>query len=94
MWGWNCQVWEKSKRTIQCDKRTVICDVGSAQCKDETVKCEKKTITCDVGTTQYKDRTVKCEKKVRKPPNVIKELSHMILKMHNVKMESSNMRKK
>ena len=33
---------KKSKETTQCDKRTVIYDVGIAQCEDETVKCEKK----------------------------------------------------
>ena len=54
-------MWEKNKGTTQCDKRTVICDVGIAQCKGETVKCEKKkskrttkcekkTVTCNVGT--------------------------------------------
>ena len=55
MWRWNHQVWEKckdgtvkcekkSKGTTQCDKRTVICDVGIAQCDDETIKCEKKKV--------------------------------------------------
>ena len=52
---------KKSKETTKCEKRTVTCDVGIAQCEDETVKCEKKsketikcekrTVTCDVGTT-------------------------------------------
>ena len=60
----------------------------------ETTKCEKKTITCDIGTTQYEYGTVKCEKKVNKPPNVRKELSHMMLVLHNVRMKSSNVRKK
>ena len=32
----------KNKGTIKCDKRIVICDVGTAQYEDETVKCEKK----------------------------------------------------
>ena len=59
-----------------------------------TTKCEKKTVTCEVGTVQCEDGTVKCEKKVREPPNVRKELSHMMLGLHNVGMESSNMRKK
>ena len=45
----------------------------------EITKCEKKTVTCDVRTTQYKDGTIKCEKKVREPPNVRKELSHVML---------------
>ena len=53
-------MWEKSKETTECEKITVICDVRTAQCKDEIVKCEKKskettqcdkiTITCDIGT--------------------------------------------
>ena len=105
MWGWNCQVWEKSKRITQYDKRIIICDVGTAQCKDRTVKCEKKkskentkyekkTITCDVGTTQYKDETVKCEKKVKEPLNVRKKLSHVMLELYNVRMKPSNVRKK
>ena len=37
---------------------------------------------------------VKCEKKVTKPPNVTKELSYVILELHNVRMEPSNVRKK
>ena len=40
----------RKKGTTQCDKRIVICNVGTAQCEDETVKCEKKTVTCDVRT--------------------------------------------
>ena len=60
-----------------------------------TTKCEKRTITYDVGTAQYENRIVKCEKKkVRKPPNVRKELSHVILELHNVRIKSSNVRKK
>ena len=33
---------KKNKETTKCEKRTVICDVGIAQCEDEIVKCEKK----------------------------------------------------
>ena len=33
---------KKNKGTTIYDKRTVTCDVGIAQCEDETVKCEKK----------------------------------------------------
>ena len=32
----------KNKETTECDKNTVICDVGIAQYKDGIVKCEKK----------------------------------------------------
>ena len=42
MWGWNRQVWEKSKGTTKCEKRTVTCDVETTQYEDGTVKCEKK----------------------------------------------------
>ena len=59
-----------------------------------TTKCEKRTVTCDVGTVQYEDRTVKCEKKVREPPTVRKELSYVMLKLHNVRMEPPSVRKK
>ena len=54
----------------------------------------KKTVTGDVGTAQYNDGTVKCEKKVREPPNVTKELSYVLLELHNVRIKSSNVRKK
>ena len=33
-------------------------------------------------------------KKIREPPNVRKELSHVILELHNVRIEPSNVRKK
>ena len=79
-------------------------DYGTTQYEDKTVKCEKKnkgttecdkrTVTCDIGTAQYENRIVKCEKKVREPMNVTKELSHMMLELHNVRMGPSNMRKK
>ena len=32
----------KCKGTTKCEKRTVICDVGVAQCEDGIVKYEKK----------------------------------------------------
>ena len=52
-------MWRKKKRTIECDKRIVKYDVGTAQRKDETVKwekknkgtieCDKRTVICDIG---------------------------------------------
>ena len=60
----------------------------------ELQNVRKKTVTCDTRTTICEDGTVKCEKKVREPPNVRKELSHMILELHNVRMKPSNVRKK
>ena len=92
-------------KTTKCEKKkTITCDVGTVQCEDETVKykkkskrttqCEKRTVTCDVGTVQCEDEIVKYEKKVRESPNVRKELSHMMLELHNVRMEPSNVREK
>ena len=95
-------MWKKSKGTAKSVKRTITCDVETAQYEDGTVKCEKKVreppnvtkkiIICDVGTTQCEDGQM-WEKKVREPLNVRKELSHVILELHNVKMEPSNVRK-
>ena len=59
-----------------------------------TIKCEKRTVTYDVETAQREDGTIKYEKKVRELPNVRKELSHMMLELHNVRIEPSNVRKK
>ena len=99
-------MWEKkSKRTAQCKKRTITCDVKIAQCEDRTIKCEKKikeitkcekkTITCDVGTIWCEDGIIKCEeKKVREPHNVRKKLSYGMLELHNGRMKPSNVRKK
>ena len=50
-------------------------------------KFGKSIVTCDVKTTQYKDGIVKYEEKIREPSNVTKELSHMMLELHNVRME-------
>ena len=66
-------MWEKSKGTTKCEKRTVTYNIGAVQCEDETIKCEKKSketiqcdkriVICDVGIAQCEDETVKCEKK-------------------------------
>ena len=50
-------------------------------------------VTCVVGTTQCENKTIKCKKKVREPLNVTKELLYVMLKLHNVRIEPSNMRK-
>ena len=42
MWGWNRQMWEKSKGTTEYDKNIVTCDVGSVQYEDGIIKYEKK----------------------------------------------------
>ena len=42
-------MWEKSKGTTKCEKRTITFDVETTQCEVETVKGEKK----GKGTTKY-----------------------------------------
>ena len=54
----------------------------------------KITVTCDVRTAQREDGTIKYEKKLRKPLNVTKELSYVMLESHNVRIEPLNVRKK
>ena len=58
-----------------------------------TIECNKSIITCDISTTQCEDCTIKYEKKIKKPTNVTKVQSYMILVLHNVKMVPSNVRK-
>ena len=60
----------------------------------EPPNVRKKTVTCDVRTAQCEDRTIKCEKKVREPLNLRKELSYVMLELHNMKMESSSVKKR
>ena len=75
-------------------KKTVTCDVETAQCEDETIKCEKKVreppnVRKELSYVILKPHTLKIE-----PLNVIKELSYVILKPHNVRIELSNVRRK
>ena len=72
----------------------MIIESSNVRKKKGTIKCDKRIIKCDVGTAQYEDGTVKCEKKVREPPNVRKKLSHVMLELHNVKIEPSKVKKK
>ena len=62
--------------------------------KKGTTICDKRTVKFEIGTVQCENGTVKCEKKVREPLNVRKKLSHVMLELHNVKMEPSNVTKK
>ena len=62
--------------------------------KKGITKCDKRTITCNVGTAQYDDKIIKCEKRKKKPQNVTKVMSNVILELYNVRMKSLNVRKK
>ena len=59
-----------------------------AQYEDEIVKYKKKKVREPLNVTKNCHMcvgTTQCEK-VWEPPNVTKELSHLILELHNVKM--------
>ena len=32
---------KRKKRSTECDKSTITCDVGTVQFDDDTIKCEK-----------------------------------------------------
>ena len=48
------------------------------------------TVKCDVGTAESNNGIVKCEKKNK----MTKELSNMMLELHNVRIKPSNVMKK
>ena len=52
MWG------KKNKRIAECDKSTIICDVGTAQYEADTIKCEGKK---NKETTEYNKSIVTCD---------------------------------
>ena len=45
----------------------------------------KSTVKCDVRTTKYKNRTIKFEKTIKESLYVTKELSNVMLELHNVR---------
>ena len=69
-------------KTVKCEKKKI----------KETTECDKRVVTCDVEIAQCADETIKCEKKVREPLNVTKELSHVMLELHNMRTESLNVK--
>ena len=87
MWQKNCQMWYSNYIMWGWNLQMWEKSKGTTQRK-------KRTITCNVGTEQYENEIVKCEKQIREPHNVTKELTYVMLELHNVKMKPSNMRKK
>ena len=82
---------KEKKRITECDKSTVACNVGNAQCDNEIVKCEEK-IQVPPNVRNVRPNVIL--KKVKESPNMTKELSYVILKPYIVRMELSNVRKK
>ena len=69
MWGWNRQVWEKSKETTQCDKRTVTC-------AKNRVDAMLVLFNMTIESSNLR------KKKIKEPLYVTKELSSVILELH------------
>ena len=74
-------MWEKSKGTTKCEKRTITCNKNGTDAMLILFN-----ITMEPSNLRKK-------KKKKEPLYVIKELSNVILKLHNVIMEPSNVRK-
>ena len=63
--------------------------------KSRTTKCDKRTVICDVELHNVMMESSNVRKKrIREPPNVAKELLHVMMELHNMRMEPSNVRKK
>ena len=73
-------MWEKSKETTQCDKRTVTCD-----------KNRENAILILLNMTMEPSNL---RKKIKEPLYVTKEMTNVILELYNVIMDPSNVRKK
>ena len=77
---------KKNNGTTECDKSTIIRDVGIAQCEDSTIKCEKKIrelqnvtkVQSYVMLILHNMRIVlsNVRKKIKESPNMAK-YSHM-----------------
>ena len=67
---------------------------SNARKNNRITECDKIIVTYNVRIAQCDDEIIKCKEKIREPLNVTKELSYVTLELHNVRMKSSNMRKK
>ena len=54
--------------------------------RKKNTKCGKSTVKCDIGTVQL----LNVRKKIRESANVTKELLHMMLELHSVRIKPSN----
>ena len=79
MWYWYCIMWRWNCQMWEKSKGTT--------------KCDKRIVTCDVEPAQCDDSQM-WEKKIREPLNVTKELSYVMLELHNMRIELLNVRKK
>ena len=82
--------------TAQCEVGTIKCEKknkGTTKCDKKTVTYDKRTVTCNKKRTDtmlvllnITMEPSNLRKKIKEPPNVTKELTHMILELHIVRM--------
>ena len=93
----------KKKRTIDCNKSEVMCDIGIVQYDNETIECEKK-IREPPKVTKVQSHVIlvlhnlimvlsNVRKKILVQLNVAKVWSNVMLVLPNVTMELSNVTK-
>ena len=82
-------MWEKSKGITKSEKKTITCNIGIAQCENETVKYEKKIreppnerkellhVMLKLHNMMMEPLNVIKKKKKEEPPNVTKQLSYV-----------------
>ena len=69
--------------------------MGIAQCNDiKILNVTKIEIDAMLVLLNKTMKSSNVRKKVREPPNVRKKRSHVILKLHNVRIKPSNVKKK
>ena len=69
-------------------------ELSNVSKKKKPLNVTKNKIIFDIGTAQCDDGTIKYEKKkIRVPSNVTKVRSEVMLVLHNVRIESSNVKK-
>ena len=95
---------KKIKKTTECDKRTIICDVGTTHVRIESSNVRKKKVREPPNVRKKLSHMMLELHNMRmKPLNVRKskgttkcekELSYVMLELHNMRMEPSNVKKK
>ena len=85
----------KERSDVMLELHNVRTKPSSVRKSTGTTQCDKRTVICDIEITQYKDETIKCEKKKSKGTTKCeKKLSYVMLELHNIRLEPSNVRKK
>ena len=72
----------------------VTMELSNLRKNKEIIICDRRIVKFDIGTTLCDNGTIKFEKNIKEPLYMTKELSNLILELHNMIMEPSNLRNK